>query len=74
MKTLLTLLAACVLPLLAPADAGAKGKVVTTTTDIADIARQVGGDRVEVHSVMRGAGERPQRDSPADRDAEAEQG
>jgi zinc/manganese transport system substrate-binding protein len=29
-------------------------KIVTTTTDFADIARQVGGDRVRVHSVMKG--------------------
>lgn len=34
--------------------AQAKLKVVTTTTDFADLARQVGGDRVEVHSVMKG--------------------
>ncbi len=29
-------------------------KIVTTATDYADIARQIGGDRVEVHSVMKG--------------------
>lgn len=29
-------------------------KIVTTTTDYADLARQVGGDRADVHSVMRG--------------------
>lgn len=29
-------------------------KIVTTTTDYADIARQIGGDKVEVHSVMKG--------------------
>jgi zinc/manganese transport system substrate-binding protein len=29
-------------------------KIVTTTTDFADIARQIGGDRVSVHSVMKG--------------------
>lgn len=34
--------------------ASAKLKIVTTTTDFADIARQIGGDRVEVHSVMKG--------------------
>jgi zinc/manganese transport system substrate-binding protein len=33
---------------------GAKLNIVTTTTDYADIARQIGGDRVDVHSVMRG--------------------
>ncbi len=51
MKTLLTLLA--VLCLAAPA-AQAKLKIVTTTTDYADIATQIGGDRVEAHSVMKG--------------------
>src|SRR5829696_9187066 len=34
--------------------AHAKLKIVTTTTDYADLARQIGGDRVDVHSVMRG--------------------
>lgn len=29
-------------------------KIVTTTTDYADIARQIGGEKVEVHSVMKG--------------------
>jgi ABC-type Zn uptake system ZnuABC Zn-binding protein ZnuA len=29
-------------------------KIVTTTTDYADIAKQIGGDKVEVHSVMKG--------------------
>src|SRR5213594_4233265 len=28
--------------------------IVTTTTDYADIARQIGGDKVQVHSVMKG--------------------
>src|SRR4051812_18133386 len=37
-------------PLLARADL----KIVTTTTDFADIARQIGGNKVSVHSVMRG--------------------
>src|SRR3954471_16003952 len=32
----------------------AKLKLVTTPTDYADIARQIGGDKVEVHSVMKG--------------------
>lgn len=32
----------------------AKVKIVTTTTDYADLARQIGGDAVEVHSVMKG--------------------
>src|SRR2546423_15040086 len=58
MKTKTTLIAlSLVVPLLAAAalPAGAaKLKIVTTTTDYADIARQIGGDRVEVHSVMKG--------------------
>ena len=29
-------------------------KIVTTTTDYADITRQIGGEHVEVHSVMKG--------------------
>ena len=45
-----------VLGLLAAAatPAWAKLDIVTTTTDFADLARQIGGDRVEVHSVMKG--------------------
>jgi zinc/manganese transport system substrate-binding protein len=31
-----------------------KLKIVTTTPDFASLARQIGGDRVEVHSVMKG--------------------
>jgi zinc/manganese transport system substrate-binding protein len=50
MKFLLFLLAL----LIAPAIAGANLKIVTTTTDYADMARQIGGDRVDVHSVMKG--------------------
>jgi zinc/manganese transport system substrate-binding protein len=44
------------LPLLAFAAAAAHAelKIVTTTTDYADIARQIGGDKVDVHSVMKG--------------------
>ncbi|HLL90458.1 MAG TPA: zinc ABC transporter substrate-binding protein, partial [Tepidisphaeraceae bacterium] len=40
--------------LLTPALAHAKLKIVATTTDFADLARQVGGEQVEVHSVMKG--------------------
>src|SRR5207237_6359305 len=29
-------------------------KIVTTAPDYADIAKQIGGDRVDVHSVMKG--------------------
>jgi zinc/manganese transport system substrate-binding protein len=43
------------LPLLAfAAAAHAELRIVTTTTDYADIARQIGGDKVDVHSVMKG--------------------
>src|SRR5687767_13644343 len=48
MKQLLLILLS--LPALAQADL----KIVTTTTDFADIARQIGGDKVDVHSVMKG--------------------
>lgn len=34
--------------------ASAQLRIVTTTTDFADIARQIGGDKVDVHSVMKG--------------------
>lgn len=46
----LALLAAMLLA----SSAHAKLKIVTTTTDYADLARQIGGDHVEVHSVMKG--------------------
>jgi zinc/manganese transport system substrate-binding protein len=42
------------LPLVFAGTAHAKLKIVTTATDFADIARQIGGDRVDVHSVMKG--------------------
>jgi ABC-type Zn uptake system ZnuABC Zn-binding protein ZnuA len=34
--------------------ASAQLKIVTTATDYADIAKQIGGDKVDVHSVMKG--------------------
>lgn len=37
-----------------PAWAASKMKIVTTTTDLAEFASQVGGDRVEVDSIARG--------------------
>jgi ABC-type Zn uptake system ZnuABC Zn-binding protein ZnuA len=37
-----------------PAVARAELKIVTTTTDFADLARQIGRDKVDVHSVMKG--------------------
>jgi zinc/manganese transport system substrate-binding protein len=36
------------------ANARAELKIVTTTPEFADLARQIGGDRVSAHSVMRG--------------------
>src|SRR5436190_20157538 len=47
---------ALALSLLAAAPASAQGKlnVVTTTEDLAAIAREVGGDRVTVESIARG--------------------
>jgi zinc/manganese transport system substrate-binding protein len=51
----LTWFAACVLSLAAPI-AGAEDKlmVITTTEDLASIAREVGGDRITVESIARG--------------------
>ncbi len=43
-----------ILVLLFPLTAHAKLRIVTTDTCYADIVRQIGGDRVEVHSVMKG--------------------
>ncbi len=40
--------------LAAPARAASKLKIVTATTDLAEFASQVGGDRVEVDSIARG--------------------
>jgi ABC-type Zn uptake system ZnuABC Zn-binding protein ZnuA len=37
-----------------PARAASKLKIVTSTTDLAEFAAQVGGDRVEVESIARG--------------------
>src|SRR6266853_6947566 len=50
MKKLFLILALILLPSVANANL----KIVTTATDYTDIARQIGGDRVEVHSVMKG--------------------
>lgn len=52
-QRLLTAAAALAL-LFAPAAAGAALKVVTTTEGLAALAREVGGDRVEVQSLSRG--------------------
>lgn len=53
MTRLIPLAAAALLAAL-PSLASAKLKVVTTATDYADIARRIGGDKVDVHSVMKG--------------------
>src|SRR5213596_513982 len=51
MKTLLAfVIAVCGVANLARAEL----KIVTTAPDYADIAKQIGGDKVEVHSVMKG--------------------
>jgi zinc/manganese transport system substrate-binding protein len=50
MKHVIILLTTVLLPLLAQANL----KIVTTAPDFADIARQIGDGKVEVHSVMRG--------------------
>ena len=39
---------------LMPVLASAQLKIVTTAPDFADLARQIGGDKVSVHSVMKG--------------------
>ena len=49
--TLIASVAACLAP---PAVAGDKLRVVTTTTDLASIARAVGGDKVEVTAIATG--------------------
>src|SRR5688500_5957207 len=48
MKTLIAISALFLLPLAAHAEL----KIVTTTTDFADLAKQLGGDKVDVHSVI----------------------
>jgi len=55
-KLLISILGGALLGLLAaaPAYAGGKPKVITTTEDLAALAREVGGDRVEVESIARG--------------------
>src|SRR5215212_5057887 len=47
------LLVVCAVTLLA-SSAQAKLKIVTTTTNYADLAEQIGGEFVDVHSVMKG--------------------
>jgi ABC-type Zn uptake system ZnuABC Zn-binding protein ZnuA len=47
-------LAAVATPCAPPARAAAKIKIVTSTSDMASLAQEVGGDRVEVESIARG--------------------
>jgi zinc/manganese transport system substrate-binding protein len=49
---LVLLIAGATLPL--PVSAAGKLKVVTATTDLASLAQEVGGDRIEVDSIARG--------------------
>lgn len=51
---LTTLAAAVAMMAIATVPSQANVKIVTTATDYADIARQIGGDKVDVHSVMKG--------------------
>src|SRR4051812_12218772 len=44
----------CVLALLLASPVMAQLHIVTTASDYADIARQIGGEKVDVHSVMKG--------------------
>src|SRR4051812_41079362 len=51
MKTILSI---CFLLAALPTVARGELKIVTTAPDYADIAKQIGGDKVTVHSVMKG--------------------
>src|SRR6186997_1073298 len=53
MKRMMSVLALAVLALAAPAGAQTLN-VMTTTEDLASIAREVGGDRIVVDSIARG--------------------
>src|SRR6266699_4657206 len=44
----------CLVCFLLTSSASANLNIVTTATDYADIAKQIGGDKVDVHSVMKG--------------------
>lgn len=50
----MTLKLAIICSLFIATPAFANLKIVTTATDYADIAKQIGGDKVDVHSVMKG--------------------
>src|SRR5438034_7452366 len=51
MKSIIGILVAV---LMSPIGAEAQLKIVTTAPDYADLAKQIGGDKVDVHSVMKG--------------------
>ncbi len=53
-RTLLALSVALVIPTSSPSRAQGKASVITSTEDLAAIAREVGGDRVSVESIARG--------------------
>src|SRR3970040_217058 len=55
-KSVLTAAAVSAVVMLAVAPAAAQGRlnVITTTEDLASIAREVGGDRIDVEAIARG--------------------
>lgn len=53
-RTILAFLVAFAPPLICAAPARADLRVVTTTTDLADIARTIGGDHVQVEAICQG--------------------
>ena len=54
MKTILTVAALALTLIAIPADAADRLEVVTTTSDLASLVKEVGGDRVNVTSIARG--------------------
>ena len=54
LRGLATLLAACLLAL-SPGSAEAALRIVASTPDVADMARQIGGDRVAVETIAQGS-------------------
>ena len=56
MKTVITLVCSLLLPALPRRGAGARAplKVVATTQDLASLAEEVGGDKVETESLAKG--------------------
>ena len=54
MKTILTVAALALTLIAIPADAADRLEIVTTTSDLASLVKEVGGDRVNVTSIARG--------------------